>query len=121
MEIGKKLKEKRQQLGLTQEDAAAKLLISRQTLSSWENGKTMPDYESLKMITKIYEISFDELTLGQEDNSSWSGWLKKNKQLCFSVGFVIAGALLFLIYPEVFSTIYQSGRDFGRSVVNALM
>ena len=43
MEIGKKLKNARIEAGLTQEKAAEKIDVSRQTISNWENEKSYPD------------------------------------------------------------------------------
>ena len=43
MEIEKKLKEARTNAGLTQEQVAEKIMVSRQSISNWENGKSLPD------------------------------------------------------------------------------
>ena len=61
MEIGKKLKEARQMSGLTQENVAEKLNVSRQTISNWENDKTIIDSHSLIRLADFYQISLDEL------------------------------------------------------------
>ena len=44
MEIGKKLKNARVQSGMTQENVAEKINVSRQTISNWENEKSYPDF-----------------------------------------------------------------------------
>jgi len=61
MEIGKKLKEARQTCGLTQESVAEELNVSRQTISNWENDKTIIDSHSLIRLADFYQISLDEL------------------------------------------------------------
>ncbi len=61
MEIGKKLKEARQICGLTQESVAEELNVSRQTISNWENDKTIIDSQSLIHLADFYQISLDEL------------------------------------------------------------
>ena len=61
MEIGKKLKEARQICGLTQESVAEELNVSRQTISNWENDKTIIDSHSLIRLADFYQISLDEL------------------------------------------------------------
>ena len=48
--IPKNIKRLRQQAGLTQEQLAEKLFVTRQTVSLWENGKTQPDIETLERI-----------------------------------------------------------------------
>ena len=61
MEIEKKLKELREKTGITQEGLADKLFVSRQTISNWETGKSLPDVISIIKLSKIYNVSVDEL------------------------------------------------------------
>ena len=61
MGIGIKIKEARANKGLTQEQAAEALLVSRQTISNWENGKSLPDIVSVIKMSELYEISLDGL------------------------------------------------------------
>ena len=61
MEIGEKLKEKRSQLHLSQEQLAAQLGVTRQTIASWEKGKTYPDIGSILKLSDLYGVSLDEL------------------------------------------------------------
>ncbi len=67
MNFGKRLKQKRISLKLTQDEFAKSLYISRQTISNWENGKTLPDIDSLILISNIYDISLDELIKGDKN------------------------------------------------------
>ncbi len=64
MEIGKKLKDARVNAGLTQEQVAEKIMVSRQTISNWENGKFLPDIVSIMNLSDLYQISLDELLKG---------------------------------------------------------
>ena len=64
MEIGKKLKQARLGARLTQEQAAERLFVSRQTISNWENEKTYPDIVSVVKLSDLYSISLDELLKG---------------------------------------------------------
>ena len=61
MDIGSKLFESRRAAGLTQEQAAEALNVSRQTLSNWENNKTYPDLLKSMEISDLYGISLDVL------------------------------------------------------------
>ena len=61
MNIGKKLKDSRTKLQLSQEEVAEKLNITRQTLSNWENNKSYPDILNIIELSNIYPISIDEL------------------------------------------------------------
>lgn len=61
MEIEKKLREAREASGLTQEQVAEKVMVTRQTISNWENGKSLPDIASIMNLSDLYHISLDEL------------------------------------------------------------
>ena len=67
MEIGSKLKSARNSIGLTQEQAAEALGVSRQTISNWENNKSYPDIISVIKMSDIYSVSLDHLL--KEENS----------------------------------------------------
>ena len=74
MEINEKLQELRKQRGLTQEELAAALYVSRTAISKWESGRGYPNIESLKAISKFFGVTIDELlssnellTLAEED------------------------------------------------------
>lgn len=64
MELPEQLKANRERLGLSQEDVAHEIYVSRQTMSSWENGKTYPDVHSLLLLSKVFGVSIDELVKG---------------------------------------------------------
>ena len=64
MEIGKQIQQRRTAAGLSQEDLADRLYITRQTLSNWETGKTYPDINSLLRLSELFHISLDELVKG---------------------------------------------------------
>ena len=66
MEIGKKLKNARIEAGLTQEKAAEKVDVSRQTISNWENEKSYPDIISVIALSDLYSVSLDELLKGDQ-------------------------------------------------------
>ena len=61
MTLGQKLKSARKSAGLTQEQLAEKLLVSRQAITKWEADKGMPDIENLKQLSKLLNISIDYL------------------------------------------------------------
>ena len=62
MEIGKKIIDLRKKNGLSQEELAEKVGVARQTISKWELGETSPDLKQAKELSKIFNISLDELT-----------------------------------------------------------
>jgi len=67
MELGEKLKNSRMHAEMTQDQVAEKIHVSRQTISNWENGKSMPDVISLMKISDLYQISLDDLLKGDSE------------------------------------------------------
>ena len=65
MEFSSRLYELRKAKGLSQEELANKLNVSRQTVSKWELGDSTPDMEKLTAISDLFEISLDQLVLGK--------------------------------------------------------
>lgn len=61
MGFGENLMRSRKKSGLSQEEVAAKLGISRQTVSKWELGETLPDIQQAKKLSTLYHITLDEL------------------------------------------------------------
>ena len=66
MEFNEKLQELRKQKGLTQEELAEVLFVSRTAVSKWESGRGMPSIESLKAISKFFSVTLDNLLSGEE-------------------------------------------------------
>lgn len=58
------LKEKRKELDLTQQNVADHLNVTRQTVSSWEVGKSFPDISTLIKISDFYQLSLDYMLKG---------------------------------------------------------
>lgn len=61
MNLGNSLLHARKRRGLSQEDVAEKLRVSRQTISKWETGETIPDIRQCKRLAVLYQMSLDEL------------------------------------------------------------
>ncbi len=66
MEFNEKLQELRKQKGLTQEELAESLYVSRTAISKWESGRGYPNIDSLKAIAKFFGITIDELLSSDE-------------------------------------------------------
>jgi transcriptional regulator with XRE-family HTH domain len=90
MSLGEKLLGLRKKEGLSQEDVADKLGVSRQTVSKWETDQTVPELIKVRLLSKLYNISFDYLISGSHlggdvtsiemivDEIDWtSAWSKK--------------------------------------------
>ena len=109
MNIGKKLLELRKKKGLSQEEAADILNVTRQTISKWEISESKPDFDKIIPICDLYEITPDELILGKNkenyleertDNSN-----KKGKAIALS-------ASIFLYFLSIIWTIIASSIRF---------
>ena len=61
MQIGNKINQLRKLSGMTQEQLAEKLNVSRQTISKWESGSSTPDIESVVKVSEIFQVSLDDL------------------------------------------------------------
>lgn len=72
MALGNKILEYRKRNGLSQEQLADKINVTRRTISNWELGETQPNSEQLKMLSKEFSISIDELLDNDIKNSSLS-------------------------------------------------
>lgn len=119
MEIGKKIMHLRKKNGLSQEELAEKVGVARQTISKWELGETTPDLKQSKELSKIFNISLDELA----DNDIKNVLVEKTsnteklaglilKSLKFIIIFIIATPILLITLRIVFKNIYEhnSGR-----------
>ena len=98
MEIGKKLKNARIEAGLTQEKAAEKIDVSRQTISNWENEKSYPDIISVIALSDLYSVSLYELLKGDQKMAEHleesTNVVKSNKKL---TGAILLNIILMIL------------------------
>lgn len=98
MEIEKKLKNARIEAGLTQEKAAEKIDVSRQTISNWENEKSYPDIISVIALSDLYSVSLDELLKGDQKMAEHleesTNVVKSNKKL---TGAILLNIILMIL------------------------
>jgi transcriptional regulator with XRE-family HTH domain len=66
MEFNEKLQELRKGKGLTQEELAEKLFVSRTAISKWESGRGYPSIDSLKEIARFFSVTIDDLICSDE-------------------------------------------------------
>ena len=65
MTLGENLKRLRTEKGMSQEEVAGQLFLSRQTVSKWENNQAEPGVENLKALARLYGVSLDQLLLAE--------------------------------------------------------
>lgn len=70
MKLNKNIEQLRKKYNLTQEVLAEKLNVTRQTISNWEQGVTYPNPEQLLTLSKIFNISVDELLANEKIRSN---------------------------------------------------
>lgn len=105
MEIGRKLREARLKSGMTQEQVAERIGVSRQSISNWENEKNYPDIISVIELSDLYELSLDVLLKGDEEMikhlEESTDIIKSNKRIVFSLvlNMLLMVALILFIFP----------------------
>lgn len=101
MQIGKQIQTHRQRLGLTQDDLAAKLFVTRQTISNWENDRHYPDIENLLLLSELFQLSLDALVKGDVLQMKHEIETRKsNRDTKLMIGFMLAA--LIAIGPSLF-------------------
>ena len=110
MEIGCKLKNARNEKGITQEQAAELLDVSRQTISNWENNKSYPDIISVIKMSDIYSISLDHLLKEEKSmNQTYQEFLEEStdtvkakrnlgKTILLSAYFILWAAAMIIVW-----------------------
>jgi len=79
-----RLVELRKKNGLSQDELAEKLNVSRQAVSNWERGESLPDTENLIALSKIYGVSIDELLgLNENDDARKSDRIEGDKDFVY--------------------------------------
>ena len=101
MEFNEKLQELRKNKGLTQEELAETLYVSRTAISKWESGRGYPSIDSLKRIAKFFSVTVDELlssdevlSIAEEDNKQ-----KETHFRSLVFGLLDISALMFFFLP----------------------
>ena len=100
MEFNEKLQQLRKRKGMTQEELAEVLYVSRTAVSKWESGRGYPNIDSLKAIATFFHVTIDELlsgdellTLAQEDRQQSE---RRQRNLVYGLLDVSSALLLFL-------------------------
>ena len=107
MTVGEKLLDLRKKKGLSQEEVANLLNVSRQTISKWETEQSTPDFDKIIPICNLYEIDANELLTGvtNEKSNLEEKTTKKNnnaKNIAISVSLYILAAAFLIGFTTVF-------------------
>lgn len=113
MEIGSLIRQHRTAKGMSQDDLAARVYVSRQTISSWERGKTYPDVQSLLLLSDIFGTTVDSLIKG--DVETMNEAIEKDVAIIRRLGVAMAGLLALsiaaVIWFAVQCTVWGWGLD----------
>ena len=101
MEFNEKLQELRKQKGMTQEELAEALWVSRAAVSKWESGRGYPSIDSLKEIAKFFSVSIDTLLSGDQILTIAEEDRKQTEARCLDLifGLLDLSAASFLFLP----------------------
>ncbi|MBQ7866885.1 MAG: helix-turn-helix transcriptional regulator [Clostridia bacterium] len=101
MELNEKIQQLRKQKGLTQEELAAQLYVSRTAISKWESGRGCPSIDSLKALAAFFDVTVDELLSGDELLTlAETDVQQKQNQFCTLVfGLLDLSAILLFLLP----------------------
>jgi transcriptional regulator with XRE-family HTH domain len=98
MTIAEKIKELRKDNSMTQEDLAEKLNVSRQTISKWETSVTIPDADNIVAISKLFNITTDELLDYRVET------VQKKKQFIMDMAVLLFGIIGFIVFAILLMT-----------------
>lgn len=101
MELHEKLQILRKQKGLTQEELAGHLYVSRTAVSKWESGRGTPNIESLKAISAFFSVSLDDLLSSNAPLTIDDDQRRQRSAHCLSVvfGLLDCGMALLFVLP----------------------
>ena len=91
--IGKTIKKIRAEKGMTQEQLAERLHVTRQAVSNWEQGKTQPDVETLSAMAEVFEMPVEELIYGNTVHKESKVVIEKTTQKGIDIGAAVGVAL----------------------------
>ena len=125
MTLGQKLKEIRKRFGLSQESLAEIMNVSRQAITKWESDEGLPDVSNLQELSKVFNVSLDELTNNDikdilvektSNTEKLAGLILKF--LKFMIIFIIVLPLLLIGLRVLFKNIHEhnSGRLMNASI-----
>ena len=105
MEFNEKLQELRKQKGLTQEELAQKLYVSRTAISKWESGRGYPNIDSLKEIALFFSVTVDELlSSGEILSIATEEKREMKKHFCLLVFGLLDVSAVLLCFLPLFAT-----------------
>lgn len=100
MELAEQIRKHRHEMGISQEDLAERIYVSRQTVSNWETSKTYPDVQSLLMLSVLFSVTIDELIKG--DRHAMEEIMKKDAKLLQRYAWITVALTLAAVVVMIF-------------------
>ena len=110
MQFGEALAKQRKNANLSQEQLAEKLNVTRQAISKWESGASMPDVETLKQLSAIFSVSIDTLVYGEDRFQKTRTTRDIREQIIepiFMAVVFVCGIVLFIISMYAYGELFQ--------------
>ncbi|WP_416518017.1 helix-turn-helix transcriptional regulator [Bifidobacterium asteroides] len=97
MELGSQIRRYRSERGMSQDDLAGRIFVSRQTISNWENDRTYPDVQNLLLLSNLFDVSVDQLIKGDLDTMKQA--LDKDVRSMKILNMILSGlaAVIFIV------------------------
>lgn len=101
--LSEKIYTLRRKRGLSQEQLAEKIGVSRQAISKWEGGLSTPELEKLRALSEFFQVSMDELTSEQEPGAAADGAKEERRaepakaESKIGIGLCILGAVCLIL------------------------
>ncbi len=110
MTLGENLQKLRKEKGISQDEVAQKLFLSRQSVSKWENGQAEPGVENLKALARLYGVTVDALVGTEESSEKKPPPVPSNRAylrlLKFRAGAVAVVLVCMLVNNERFAPLF---------------
>ncbi len=120
MKFSKNLKKIRTAKNMSQDVLAKKLYVTRQTVSSWETGRTQPDLETLTKLAEIFEIDIEILIYGENRFGNEEDYIKAKRKLIAVISSILATSLVTVGAVLIFITGWESLSDIIQNICSLL-
>lgn len=123
--VGKNIKKLRSEKGITQEQLAERLHVTRQAVSNWETGKTQPDIDTLSALAECFEITVEEVIYGSTSQSQGNNvviekTIKKGLDSEAVVGIALAVVLSYSKWKSIGWAIFHGFLSWGYVIYYAI-
>lgn len=110
--ISKNIKQLRNERGMTQDELAEKLHVTRQAISSWENDRTQPDVQMLGRLREVFGVTIEELLYGKKRNTTLELEKPDYTKTLITVFSILGGLLVAVGLVLIFVVLWEDVPEF---------